>query len=207
MWGVKDRENIKERWQLPIVMTGKGLTNTHIQTFFISRGQSGCPIITELVTLGKLLKERNVVDAVRGMISFSYGKRLLCTGIKKNLSDLRREDFLEIVDYDPVKNVLLAIGSAEPCPETSTHWLVHRARADVNIIIQLEGGNILKKVEKKIPSTENKYSSGSFESTKEILTTLRKSNSIMIKNTGLFVVGGSVKQVEDTILEAVGMKP
>ncbi|MBN2066106.1 MAG: class II aldolase/adducin family protein [Candidatus Thermoplasmatota archaeon] len=187
-------------------MIEKGLTNTRVQTFFISREQSSCPLVAELAELGKLLKERRIIDSVRGVISFGFGKRLLCTGSKKNLSDLQREDFLEIVDYDPVKNILLVIGSTYPCPETPTHWLVHRARADVNVIIQLEGKDMLTKIGKKIPSTENECVSGSFESTKEILTTLRKSRSIIIKNAGLFVVGSNLQQVEGTMLEALGVK-
>ncbi len=187
-------------------MLEKGLTNNRMQTFFISREQSSCPIIAELIELGKLLKEQSVVDSVKGMISFGFGKRLLCTGNRKSLSDLQREDFLEIVDYNPVKNILVAMGTTEPCPETSTHWLVHRARADVNVIIQLEGKDMLTKIGKKVPSTENECVFGSFESTKEILTALRKDKSIVIKNAGLFVVGSNLQQVEDTMLEALGVK-
>ncbi len=187
-------------------MDEKGLTNNRMQTFFVSRERSSCPIINELIELGKLLKEQSGIDSVNGMISFGFGKRLLCTGDKKCLSDLQRGDFLEIVDYDPVKNILLAMGSAEPSPETPTHWLVHRARADVNVIVQLEGEEILKKMKKKMLSTKNECAPGSFESTKEILKTLRKGKCIVTKNTGLFIVGGSLQQVEETMLEALGVE-
>jgi hypothetical protein len=188
-------------------MIDRNLTNLSFQTFFVSREQSSCPLISEIVRIGRNLKERDLLKGTTGVISLGFGKRLLINGNRKELGNLKREDFLEVVDYDPVKKIVLAIGKTDPCIETSAHWLIHHARADVNAIIQLNGEEIIKRLIQELPSTEKEFPPGSLDLTKEILKTLRESKSIVIKNAGLLFVGVNLKEVEDVVLRTLGKRP
>ena len=180
------------------LMTGRNLS---FQTFFVSREQSNCPLVSDIIRIGKKFEEHGLLKNNSGVISLGYGKRIIVNENNMDLGNLKRENILEIVDYDPVKKIVLAIGQKEPCIETSVHWLIHHARDDVNAVIQLNGEKLIERFSKNLPTTEKEYPSGSLELAKEILKTLRTSKSIVIKNKGVLFVGASLKEVEDLVLK------
>lgn len=51
---------------------------------------------------------------------------------------LNPKDFIEIVDYDPVRNSALAIGKEEPNEELPLHWFIYRTFPHINCIIVLD---------------------------------------------------------------------
>jgi len=182
-------------------MKDKNLPNISFQTFFASREQSNCPLIPDIVRIGKKLKEMGLLKDGTGVVSLGYGRRVLINGNDVSLGDVGRGDILEIVDYDPVKRVALTIGDKEPHVETPVHWLIHHARDDVNAVVQINSKKLAEKLSKKLPVTEKEWPPGTFELTKEILKTLRTGKGILIKNKGALFVGNSLKEVEDLIVK------
>jgi hypothetical protein len=185
-------------------MIRKNLTNLSFQTFYVSQEQSNCPLVSDIVKIGKKFEEYGLLKNNSGVISLGYGKRILINGNGVSLADVKREDVLEIVDYDPVKKIVLAIGQKEPHIETPVHWIIHHARNDVNAIIQLNDENLVKKIQKKLLATEKTYSSRTLELAKDILKALRTSKSIAIKDKGALFVGTCLKEAEDLVLKTHG---
>jgi hypothetical protein len=182
-------------------MKDKNLPNISFQTFFASREQSNCPLIPDIVRIGKKLKEMGLLKDGTGVVSLGYGRRVLINGNNVSLGDIGRGDILEIVDYDPVKRVALTIGDKEPNVETPVHWLIHHARDDVNAVVQINSKKLEKKLPKKLPVTEKEWPPGTFELAKEVLKTLRNSKGILIRNKGALFVGNSLKEVEELIIK------
>ena len=181
--------------------------NLKFQTFYSSKEVSGCPLISEVIRIGKKFDELNLYENIEEtLISFRYGKRLLINSIGSNIIDIKKEDFLEIVDYDPIKKIILAIGPKEPRIETPIHWLICHAKNEINAIIQINNRSFAEKFEKKLPTTEKEHPSGTLEQAKEILGCLRESNKIDIKNQGLIFVGNSSKEVEELVLNTLEEK-
>ena len=184
-------------------MIDKDLTVSSFQTFYMSKEESNCPLISEVIRIGKKLKEFEIIENVdKTIMSLSYGKRILINANNTNFAELKQRDFLEIVDYDPVKKVLLTMGPKEPCINTSVHWLIHHSRNEVNAVIQLYDIKAEKLV-KKLPITEKEYPTGTLEQAKEVLKCLRTSKIVVIKNQGVLFVGSSVKGVEDLLLKTL----
>ena len=182
-------------------MLGKNITFQH---FYISKEESNCPLITEIVRFGKKIeKQRLSKDITSLTISLRYGRRIIINGSYNDIGAIKRGEILETVDYDPVKKILLTIGPTEPKIETPLHWMIHHARNEVNIVVQLNGEKIVEKLNGKIPSTEKEQMPGSFESIKEVLKVLRYSKSVLIKNQGVLFVGGSVKDAEEQVLKNI----
>ena len=186
------------------LMIGGNLPNLSFQTFFVSREQSNSPLVSEMMRIGKNFKEQGLLKDVTGIISSGYGKRMIIPGNDFKLDELKRGDFLEIIDYNPVKKIVLAIGRNQPCIETPVHWLIHHARDDANAIIQLNGENVIKKLSKKFPVTEKECPPGTLDLAKEILKLLRTNKNIIIKDTGALFVGANIKEVENSVLKALG---
>ncbi len=177
-------------------------TNQDFQTFFISRELSNCPLIKDVLTTIKKIEEKKITGKNHtGVISVSYGKRVLINAADTNLKNVSKESLLEIVDYDPVKKNLLVIGIKEPHVETPVHWLIHHARDDVNAIIQLSDRELAKNFSKKLPVTEKEYPPGTLNLAKEVLKKLRTSKSIVLKNNGILFTGYNLKEVEKLIFD------
>ena len=120
-------------------MINGDFANLNNQTFFVSKEQSNCPLIPDIVRLGKKFEDLGLLkEDTEAIISLKYGKRLLINGSGSNLGEIKINDIIEIVDYDPVKKVTLTIGPKNPHVETPVHWLIHKARDDVNAIIHLK---------------------------------------------------------------------
>ena len=131
-------------------MINKDLQNLGFQTFFVSKEESNCPLITDVVRFSKKYKELDFLQYITTVvISLGYGKRVLINGSKTNFGNINREDFLEIVDYDPVKKILLVIGANEPHIETPIHWIIQHARKDINAIMESNDDKLNEKILKK----------------------------------------------------------
>ena len=182
-------------------MINGDFANLNLQTFFVSKEQSNCPLIPDIIRLGKNFEDLGLLeDVTTAIISLKYGKRLLINGSGSNLGEIKINDIIEIVDYDPVKKVTLAIGPKTPHAETPVHWLIHHARDDVNAIIHFKSVKLAEKLTKKLPATEEEKPPGTLELAKEVLKTLRTSKNIIIKNNGVLFVGNSLKEAEDSAL-------
>lgn len=178
------------------------ISDIRFQTFYVSKEESNCPLISEVISIGKKLLELNLSENIsKTVVSLRYGKRILINADSVVFGDLKQEEFLEIIDYDPLKKVLLAMGPKDPGIYTTIHWLIHHARNEVNAVVQLNDNILAKKLVKKLPVTEKEYPNGSLEQAKEVLKVLRNSKRVVIKNQGVLLVGGSLKEVENLILK------
>jgi len=181
------------------------LPDFNFQTFYVSKEESNCPLISDIIKTSKKLRELDSLKEINQIIiSLRYIKRMLINADKSNFEDLKQEDFLEIVDYDPLKKVILLIGPKEPRIETPIHWLIHNSRVEINAVIQINDKKLAEKLEKKLPSTEKDYPIGTLDQAKEVLKILRNSKIVVIKNQGVLFVGNNIKQAEDLIIKNLG---
>ena len=85
-------------------MINGNLKHPGVQTIFVSKEQSNCPLIPDIVRFGKKFKDLGVLeDTTAAVVSLKYGKRLLINGSSSNIGDIQIDDILEIVDYNPTK--------------------------------------------------------------------------------------------------------
>jgi len=183
------------------IMKRGNLPNFSFQTFYVSKEESNCPLISDIIRSNKKIRELDVLKKIDQIIfSMRYIKRVLILADKINFKEIKQEDFLEIVDYDPLKKVILLIGLKEPRVETPIHWMIYNSRIEINAIIQINSGILSEKLEKKFPTTEKDFPAGTLEQAKEILRNLRNSKIVVIKNQGVLFVANSQKEVEDTVL-------
>jgi len=184
--------------------------NISFQTFYTSREESNCPLITQLVRIDRNIEKKGFSKDIDSLTtSMRYGNRVIINSDYEKIGEINRSDILEIVDFDPVKKTLLVIGPKKAKVDSSVHWMIHYARKEINAVVQMNGEKIVEKFEGKIPCTEKERFPGSFEMIKEILRVLKDSKSVLVKNYGVIFVGNSVNDVEENILnvyEKIGEK-
>ncbi|UCH89223.1 MAG: hypothetical protein JSV49_00820 [Thermoplasmata archaeon] len=78
------------------------------------------------------LSERNHPEFVIASLSVRWGKKFyLSTGEVVN-TPVNPNDFVEIVDYDPVRNSALAVGKTGPNEDMPFHWFSYRTFPHIN---------------------------------------------------------------------------
>lgn len=180
-------------------MNERILPYPELHILFVSRETSHCPLISEIVTISKILQERKLTDKETGVMSLDYGKRLLINAKNTDVKTINHQDIVEIVDYDPLKNIMMVIGTKDPSSETPVHWIIQKARDDINVILQIASVPLFEKWKQVLPSTEKDTKPASLERAKEILRVLQKGKSILIKNEGVVFAGINVKEVRDAL--------
>ena len=101
------------------------------ETFVVSRETVSNPLLPSLIKAGKTVAERGCTD---GVVSARYGNRIvMSTG---PLAHLAVEDFVELADFDPGRNVAMVIGVEHPPVSVPLHWLLYH-RDDVGGVVQL----------------------------------------------------------------------
>jgi hypothetical protein len=170
----------------------KKLPKLSFQSFHISKEYSSCHLIPDVIDFVKRLEE--IADLT---ISHRFGRRVLINSNEANLKEISRKNFLEIVDYNPFKKILLVMGAEERCIDSPLHWYMHHARQDVNTVLLIKDKKYIKENKDKIPCIDNKYPIWTIEQIKKILRALRNSKIVIIKNVGVLFVGDSLKEVEN----------
>ena len=177
-------------------MKEQNISLNQFQVFYTSKETSKNPLIPEIVKIGKKIKELKLIEDTSAVISLSFGKQVLINTDVKDYSNIKDEEILEVIDYNPVKNNMLLIGRKKPRLETPVHWMIHHARKDVGAIIQINNKELAERLKSKIPETKKENKTGSFDQIKSILYLLRDSKKIIIKNQGVLFVGKTIKEIE-----------
>ena len=175
-----------------------------LQTLFVSRETSNCPLISEMIKLGQRLEELGLADKETGIVSLDYGKRLLINAKNVDVKKMKQHDVVEIVDYDPLKNIMMVIGTKDPCLETPVHWIIQKARHDINALLQINSTTLFEKLKETLPTTEKETQPATLDRAKEILRSLRDGKTILIKNEGIVFAGINIKEIQDALFKYLG---
>jgi hypothetical protein len=174
--------------------------NKSYQSIKISNETSNFKIIPDLIELIKDIdKKFNFSKDDDIIISVKYGKRIVINCEKLNLKKLDQDDFLEIVDFNPIKKLFLFIGKQNPDFNMTIHWIIQNARREINILIQLKSDIINKLVNKKNYFEDKKYKENSIEISKDILYKLRSKNIVFNKEFGVFVIGNNLDEIKNIL--------
>jgi len=181
-------------------MTPKHLLGqtTHIIT--VSKELSTCPLIPELTKLAAYCHDHGIPDTTPLLISYDYGRRLIITAQHADTNTLHQDDIVEIVDYNPLKDIMLTIGPKPPHTDTPLHWMIQKARHDINITLTIQDPTLINTLPPTIPRIPEPLPTTTIDKAKTILKTLHTSPVVGIPTQGILLIGVNTKTIE-TLLE------
>ena len=182
-------------------MNYKSFETNSYQIFYVSQEISHCPLASEFTRFGKKWSEQPVFIDSTCILSLKFGKRLLINSNQTDFRNIQPEDLVEIVDYDPLKNIALVIGKNEPSVETPVHWIIQNAREDINAILQLENQRLAQQSADKYPQAIKERPEKILDHAKGILKTIRMSKHIILKNQGIMLSGIHLQEIEESLAE------
>jgi hypothetical protein len=141
------------------------LPNLNFQTFYVSKEESNCPLIPEIVRIGKNFKELNLLNQINEIvISLRYSKRILINADDSDFGEIKKEDFYARDEINAVvqindENSGTKLGKKMPVTEKEypsgtleqTKEILKKLRNSKRVIIKNQGvllvGNSIKEVE------------------------------------------------------------
>ena len=132
--------------------------------------------------MGKRLSDEGLAGGNFGNMSIRYGRGMVITATNVSLGSLSDDDVVEVRDYDPVRNVAMAIGLQQPSSETPMHWMIYRAFPETGAVIHVHGSSKGVETEKDLPP-------GTLELGMEAIGALKGHNPITLKNHGPVAIG------------------
>ncbi|MFA5772420.1 MAG: class II aldolase/adducin family protein [Thermoplasmata archaeon] len=166
-------------------------------SFFMSNRPSTPKFIHEIINCNKKLGDAINYNVVRSM-STKCGHRFMITCAGANIAELSLEDAVEVADYDPVRNTMMLLGAREPNADTPLHWLIYKAFPNINGAARIYNESIIQNND--ILKTKHNIKHINFETSLEIAETLKKNNCVVIGDLGLIVIGKSLNEVANTII-------
>ena len=183
-------------------MIGGNFPNISMQVFYVSKEETNSPLLVDIIKTGKKLKEHGILTkGVNATMSLGFGKRILINTSVKDYSNIKKDEIIEIVDYDPVKNTILVIGPTEPKSETSVHWMIHHARNDVNVVVQINDGRLAGFFKEKTFVVETSTPFVDLDLIKKVLRGLRNNSEVVINNKDVLFTGKSIEDIENKIIK------
>lgn len=168
-------------------------------TYFASREVSRSTLVPLLIGASKKLREKGIVRDRYGSISLRTISGMLITAGGSRLDSIGIEDIVEVRDYDPARNSVIAIGIKEPSSETPMHFLIYRGFQSVNAVIHLHDYSVLDRED--LVSTEREFPYGTIELAMEVIKALKRSNYVLIKGHGSVCMGKSLDETLDKVFE------
>jgi hypothetical protein len=178
--------------------------NYQSNIFFLGE-KEGDLEITQLVnsTLEKFedIKDLELPKPDLNSISIRTVKKFVITRPGVVGRKLSPDDLIEIVDYDPVRDSALALGSKDAPQDIPVHWLIYRALDHINGIANLNlklDDEALEEL--KIESIDKKLKVLRPDSTMSILPQLKDLNSIYLNDHGMLFYDSSFPKVIEDIV-------
>lgn len=172
----------------------------HMQCFYASKEQSHCPIITKILKIGKQLQKLSDISQNSQEIyaSMLYGKRVIINTPPASITKAAVKDFIEIIDFDPVKNTMLLIGQKQPRWTTAIHWYIHKTLKGNRCLIEISDKKKEQIWKETFPVI--KKESSSINMIKNILPFMKNNQIIFLDTVSVFIWLNDINEVEKIIL-------
>lgn len=155
--------------------------------------------IRQMIDIGRSLNSKGLTPANAGNFSVrtEHGMLITCGG--KNKGHLEDEDFVEVLSFDGIRNMVNVVGIKEPSSEVPMHWLIY-GNSDVNAIIHAHDSSVVENPGGHV-ITEGEHPYGTMSQAKDVAKALEKSNYVIIRNHGVIAVGKTLSDAMALILD------
>lgn len=149
-------------------------------------------------------KNPRVISEVLSRASFLNKEGFFITASFANLANLKKEDFVEVLNCAASAKEVTVNGKKPPSSETFLHYLIYKNRPDVNVIFHVHDEKIINNAQRlarefKIPVTKEEKPYGTIELAQEVKKVLGKNNYVIMKNHGVIGMGKDVNKAGEVI--------
>ena len=157
------------------------------EVVYLPKEKVSDPRILELIKTGRELARSGFCPGNSGNLSFRYALGFVTTRAGSELRSLFPEDFVLVTDVNVMKGKVYVAGKAEPSSEAIMHFLIYKARPDVNAILHAHALHLKNAVE-----TKKAYPYATLEFANSAVEALKDHDLVVLKDHGFVSVGETI---------------
>jgi len=163
----------------------------------------------EIKKVGKKISDTVKIDgAVAGSISRTFAKGFIITTSNANLSNISETEITEVLEYDPVRNNVIAKGKKDPSMEVSLHWFIYRGFNEVGAIIHLRNSELADQLTElkldNVPVTPFKLKFVTSELAMKVLEVVKGHDIVVLQGNGILVMGKDLDDAFNKLVDISG---
>lgn len=162
--------------------------------------------IERLKFWGKKFADLNLAPKIEGgfagNLSFKTKNGFVITASGANLSELKDDDFVEVINVNAHLKQIFVCGLKKPSSETILHHTIYVKKQGINAVFHGHDKLVLKFNDMlNFPITEKEQPYGSKELVDEVVKILNNSNYLLIKNHGFISLGKTIDEAGINAIE------
>jgi len=151
-------------------------------TYYVSREQVRTPHALHVARAAEMLGHN--VKGVRGAVAVRYGRAFLCT-TDGPLSAMTNHDICEVTEYDPVRKVVMVIGTVQPTRYSPLVWTLLRTEPVMNSVAVLHPVPQTLAPKEQAEVMETRLLPSSFEEAMEVAKVMKGKDHLYVSNKAL----------------------
>jgi hypothetical protein len=163
---------------------------------FISRAKQLTPRSKDVVAVAVSLKDDLKIKGNHSISTRTGNGFLINTGYFES-KDFNRDNIVEVIDFDPVRNNMMVIGNDPPAFDSAYQWFIYRGLPWINGVINIDNLDIIEQFSKKYPIVDMYKKISNTDLALTILKTAKSSKICILKNQSVLVVGNTLKEAYD----------
>ncbi|MCK4814639.1 class II aldolase/adducin family protein [bacterium] len=142
------------------------------------------------------------IHQAAGNLSIRSAADMIITPSGIPFNELKRDDFVEVVDYSLEEPAVNVKGKHEPSSESIMHLMIYRARPGIQAIFHGHNDKVLIAADQMgIPTTKKKQPYGTEQLAREVMNILDQNNFLVMKDHGFICYGNSIQEAGDNTLK------
>jgi hypothetical protein len=178
-------------------MNKESLSHT-LNLIFSSKEGSNSQFIPLLIKTVKSIDQRLGEGNDYFLISTSHGKRVLINQGFSPYNQLKRESFIELIDYNFSTHTLLLIGQKNPDDVVLYHWFIHYAKKEITCILQIKNKVLSSELDGIYPHIDTNKKQSMMNLFKTMIQNLQNNNILILDNETVMITASSVPHLNET---------
>ena len=167
---------------------------------FIRQAKQLSKRTNEIVEIFENFRDNLKIKDIRSA-SIRTGNGFFINTANFNIESFHRDNIVEVIDFDPVRNNMMLIGNEPPAPDAALHWFIYRGRQDINGIINIENSTFSKQLSATgVPKVETNAPILDLETAFQILKTVRSSTITLLDKSNILVLDRTLKDAYDSFV-------
>jgi L-fuculose-phosphate aldolase len=174
-------------------------SGTRFTTIFRARTPVPATLTRELSWWCGHLAESDLTPAMpggfAGNLSIRYKAGFIITSAGADLGHIREEDFTQVLNANPDRRQVTAIGLRIPSSESFIHYAIYKNRREIQAVIHGHDELVLEHSrELDLPITAMERPYGTLELMQEVLKVLGNHSYIILRNHGFLALGATLDE-------------
>jgi hypothetical protein len=170
---------------------------------FSSREACNCPLISVLLRVAKETEEKIDIADSSFLISARFGKRVIVNSSFSSFKEIKRDTFIEIIDYNFMSHSLFIIGQQSPTNEVLLHWLQLYAKNEISFIMEIKNASFTRCFISRYPTITLTAGQSQMDIVKSIMNVLQNNNIYIIDSSRMLITASSIALLEKRILSLI----